>query len=280
MYLEIFDVEHGACALISTSNGKRVMIDCGHNATTGWRPGTFLLSAGIGWLDRLYVTNYDEDHVSGYPNLANNVSIGALFRNPSVWPATIRHLKSEDGIGIGIERLVWSIENVFTGGPTPAIADYGDTKFSAYWNYYGFLPGFFDDENNLSLVVFVACGQHKFIFPSDMERNGWLQLLRNPAFIAELRGVNVFVASHHGRENGYCEEVMNLCPGIEAIVMSDKKMGFQSQETLDRYRKHARGFNYYGKTRHVLTTARDGYMCFSVPSGGIANVSLGSPVAA
>jgi hypothetical protein len=42
MYLEIFDVEHGACALINTSNGKRVMIDCGHNAATNWRPGYHL----------------------------------------------------------------------------------------------------------------------------------------------------------------------------------------------------------------------------------------------
>ncbi len=82
MYVEIFDVEHGACAIITTSNGKRVMIDCGHNATTGWKPGTALLAGGVHRLDRLYITNYDEDHVSGYSNLANSVSIGALFRNP------------------------------------------------------------------------------------------------------------------------------------------------------------------------------------------------------
>jgi hypothetical protein len=167
MFLEIFDVEHGACALVTTSNGRRVMIDCGHNATTSWRPGTFLLSAGIGRLDRLYITNYDEDHVSGYPNLADNVSIGALFRNPSVQPAAIRYLKSEDGMGVGIERLVWSIENVFTGGSLPAIENYGDTSLSVYWNQYGYgiLPFSFDDENNLSLVVFITCGQHKVHLP-------------------------------------------------------------------------------------------------------------------
>jgi hypothetical protein len=204
---------HGACALITTSNGKRVMIDCGHNAATNWRPGSALVAAGIHWLDRLYVTNFDEDHVSGYPNLMDNVRIGALYRNPSVAPSIIRHLKTEDGMGVGIERLVLSMEHVFTGGRPPAIEDYGDTSLSVYWNNYGFLGGF-TDENNLSLVVFVTCGQHKFIFPGDVEREGWLQLLWNPSFVAELRGVNVFVASHHGRENGYCEEVLDLCPGI------------------------------------------------------------------
>jgi beta-lactamase superfamily II metal-dependent hydrolase len=274
MFLEIFDVEHGACALITTSNGKRVMIDCGHNAATNWRPGSTLVAAGIHCLDRLYVTNFDEDHVSGYPNLMDNVSIRALYRNPSVAPATIRWLKTEDGVGVGIERLVLSMEHVFTGGPPPAVEDYGDTSFSVYWNNYGVLGGF-TDENNLSLVVFVTCGQHKFIFPGDMEKKGWRHLVWNPAFVAELRGVNVFVASHHGRENGYCEEVLNLCPGIEAVIISDKKMGYQSQETVDRYRSYARGFNYNGEIRRVLTTRCDGRMFFSVPALGAANVMLG-----
>jgi beta-lactamase superfamily II metal-dependent hydrolase len=275
MFMEIFDVEHGACALVTTSNGKRAMIDCGHNTTTDWKPGGALAAAGIHRLDRLYVTNYDEDHVSGYPDLIENVFIGTLCRNPSVAPATIRHLKTEDGMGPGIEQLVLSMEYLFTGGPPPVVEDYGDTSFSLYWNQYGARPIGFDDENNLSLVVFVTCGRHKFIFPGDMEKEGWRQLLWNPGFIEELRGVNAFVASHHGRENGYCEEVLNLCPSIEAVIISDKKMGYQSQETVNRYRSYARGFNYNGEVRRVLTTRRDGRMFFSVPIVGNANVVLG-----
>jgi beta-lactamase superfamily II metal-dependent hydrolase len=279
MVLEIFDVEHGACALITASNGKRVMIDCGDNATTSWRPGDELRRRSIGFLDRLYITNFDEDHVSGYPNLADNINIGALFRNPTVLPGTIRHLKSEDGMGVGIERLVWSMENYFTGGPVPPNQDFGDAFFTNYSNTYGFLPGQFDDENNLSFITFVRCGAHKIIFPGDMEREGWLALLRNPAFVTELNGVHVFVASHHGRENGYCEEVMRLCPNIQVVVISDKAKGYQSQETTDRYRAHARGFDYQDTYRRVLTTRRDGYMWFSFPSLGSASVVLGTAAA-
>jgi len=53
MILDIYDVEHGACALITTSNGRRILINSGHNASTGWRPGTFLCNAGVLGLDRL-----------------------------------------------------------------------------------------------------------------------------------------------------------------------------------------------------------------------------------
>jgi beta-lactamase superfamily II metal-dependent hydrolase len=280
MIVEIFDVEHGACALVTTSNGKRVMIDAGHNATTGWRPGDALRRAGVGFLERLYVTNFDEDHVSGYPNLANNINLGALFRNPSVAPATIRHLKSVDGMGIGIERLIWTMENYFTGGPVPPYQDFGDVTFSTYWNQYGLFPPYFDDENNLSLVVFVICGIHKFIFPGDMERDGWLALWQNPTFVAELAGVTIFVASHHGRENGYCEEVMRLCPNINLVVISDKAKGHQSQETTDRYRSHTRGIIYNGDSRHVLTTRRDGNMSFTMPAQGMGTVTLALAAAA
>ena len=83
----------------------------------------------------------------------------------------------------------------------------------------------------------------------------------------------MFVASHHGRET--CEDVLNFCPRIEAVVISDKKMGYQSQETVGRYRAYARGFNYNGDTRHVLTTRRDGRMFFSALAVGAANVMLG-----
>lgn len=37
MELKVFDVEHGACALLSCDNGARLMIDCGHNSTTHLR---------------------------------------------------------------------------------------------------------------------------------------------------------------------------------------------------------------------------------------------------
>jgi hypothetical protein len=56
MDLRIFNVEHGACALLTTDAGHRLVIDCGHNATTGWYPGEYLAGQGIGGLDALCVS--------------------------------------------------------------------------------------------------------------------------------------------------------------------------------------------------------------------------------
>src|ERR1700676_674280 len=94
LILDIFDVEHGACALITTSGGKHIMVDCGDNRSTGWEPGTALLRRGISSLERLIVTNYDEDHASGFANLYANIAVFGLQRNGNVSAQLIHHLKS------------------------------------------------------------------------------------------------------------------------------------------------------------------------------------------
>lgn len=70
-------------------------------------------------------------------------------------------------MGGGIQALTHTIDNYFTG---PNIPDdiFGDTTLRAFGNPFGTLPLGFDDENNLSLVVFLTCGEHRIVFPGDM----------------------------------------------------------------------------------------------------------------
>jgi len=255
MRLIIFNVEHGACALITTANNRRIMIDVGHNSSTQWYPGNYLSQQGITQLDKLCVTNYDEDHVSGLPNLlSHNINISVLVRNVSVSAQNICSLKTEDGMGTGIAKLV-GILPTYVGG-APSFDDNGDVSFSFFYNCY---PADFDDENNLSLVVFVRAGTVNLVFPGDLEVAGWRKLLANPQFCAALRSTNVFVASHHGRENGYCEDVFKFCKP-QAVIVSDSAIKYDSQQVANLYRKHTSGVNTPAGTRHVLTTRRDGWM--------------------
>jgi beta-lactamase superfamily II metal-dependent hydrolase len=265
MYLEVFDVEHGACALITTSNDKRVMIDCGHNSTTEWKPSTELIARGIWSLDQLIVSNYDEDHVSGFPDLVGLINIKVLARNASVSSAVLRTLKSQDGMDRGIAYLCHYIDNVFNGGP-PAVADndYGDTSFTFFRNTPGIPPFGFDDENNLSLVTFVTCGAHRFIFPGDMEKAGWRALLQNPLFRVYLNGVTNFVASHHGRENGYLEDVIYALSAHPGGHHLGQKNGLSIAGNGGSIPKPRKRFPADGGERRVLTTRRDGYMRFDV----------------
>ena len=258
MQLQIFDVEHGACALLTCDNGTRFMIDCGHNATTDWRPGTYLKQQGVDTLEMLAVTNYDEDHVSGIANLFDTIDVRWLVRNSDVSSEAIRDLKSEDGMGAGIERLIHGIEYVFTGG-TDSFPVFSGLEWQAFWND----PSTFDDENNLSCVVHLKCHGIGVMFPGDLERSGWLELLKRTAFQQALRDTSVLVASHHGRENGCCGEIFAYCKPYY-IVISDKGYMYDTQKTIPFYRSITTGGPFRDSTRRrVLTTRRDGRIGFN-----------------
>lgn len=274
MDLTIFDVEHGACALLECDDRTRLMIDCGHNSSTGWHPGRHLRRQGITHLDLLAITNYDEDHASGLPDLLSQVSVGRLWRNRSVTPATLKQLKSEDGMGPGIDRLVdMAAEYSYFGGEEPV---FEGLERRAFWNEYPL----FDDENNLSMVLELRCHGHSFLFPGDLEASGWRALLQNDAGFREaVSRASGLIASHHGRESGICPELFDdyHCKPF-FVVISDKGYQHDTQETVPYYRSKALGSYFGTETRHVLTTRNDGAIRFRfLPDGKWFAESLATP---
>src|SRR5262245_3383443 len=233
-----------------------MMIDCGHNATTGWRPHLQLLHEGIHRLDILAITNYDEDHVSGLPELRDQIAVSHLWRNRSVAPEVLRHLKSEDGMGPGIDALV---DMVRTFNQPSSIALEGVEREAFYLSYPEFT-----DENNLSFVIFLRINGIGFLFPGDIESAGWEALLQREERLRQIvPTISVLVASHHGRIGGYHAELFTKygCrPSL--VVISDKGYVHETQETVSLYAQHARGAIFRGKDRRVLTTRHDNAITF------------------
>lgn len=94
------------------------------------------------------------------------------------------------------------------------------------------------------------------IFPGDVETTGWESLLQGDPFREHLSRVTTFVASRHGRESGYLEEVFDLC-NPEIMIISDESIQYDTQEV--DYAPHATGVQWdTGETRSVLTTRNDG----------------------
>ena len=114
--LEIFNVAHGQCSLISSDDGAHMLIDCGHNGGTGWRPSDMLARRGMHWLDELVITNCDEDHASDLPNVLATVDIGCLTRNPTV-AGDIRSNLAIVPLGVGGQV------SLFTLTPTHLVVD-------------------------------------------------------------------------------------------------------------------------------------------------------------
>lgn len=255
MLIEIFDVDHGFCALVTADDGQHVLFDCGRNSLTGLSPSGILFARGIRQVEALVVSHADEDHVSDLPALGRQAYVRSLITNDSLTSSTLQNLKSEAGeIGRGAQEVIWRTNRfllALTGGVQYPILPQAELVY--FRNPY---PTF-SDLNNLSLVTFLHYGDIHIIFPGDVEAPGWRSLLLDSDFRAHLMRVNVFVASHHGRENGFCDEVFAYCRP-EIVVISDCGIRHASQEMTDTYAARAMGVWLGFERRKVLTTRCDG----------------------
>lgn len=252
MEIKIFDVEHGFCGLVIADNGNSILIDCGHNESTGFRPHQYLRKIGQSSVESLIISNYDEDHLSDLPFLIRNTSIGTLYRNKSLSGSILRQLKQMNGpLASGMLALLEMIGNY-----TADIVSPPEFSVIQLFHYHNSYPDF-DDTNNLSLVTFLDYKNIHIIFPGDMETAGWKALLGDSDFIKHLMGVNVFIASHHGRKSGFCSEVFDLIkPDI--IIISDESIRYDTQENIYNS-NHCKGIAWNNtEVRYIISTRSDG----------------------
>lgn len=251
MWIRIFDVTDGFCAYVVADDGDALLIDCGYNTQTGFRPSSYVRRQGRTSMQGLIVSNYDEDHLRDLPNMLKAVRIETLYRNKSVSAEELRRIKLARGpaLGDGTKALLGMMSAYTHDAYAPKLAG---AEMVMFHNPY---PKF-DDTNNLSLVTFLHYRDIHVIFPGDLEKAGWQALLGNWSFRGHLERVNFFVASHHGRESGYLADVFEYCnPAI--AILSDGPMRYETQNT--NYAKHVRGLPWRSGTRRsVLTTRNDG----------------------
>ena len=249
MKFEILNVEHGFAAYAVAEDGSIFLFDCGYSSTC--RPSEYLWTQGIRVIRRLFVTNYDEDHIADLPMLRQRFGIEILTRNFSINSAQLCKLKTPP-ISPAMYELLEMIDS-YTGVVSNDQLEPPGIQVQTFQNDYPL----FKDTNNLSLLIFLDIGNLSFVLPGDLEQPGWIELLKNPYVRTLLGSVNIFIASHHGRESGYCREVFDYCsPSL--VVMSDGPIQYDTQEMASIYGQHAIGGWFNGQIRKVLTTRSDG----------------------
>lgn len=273
MILRIWDVQHGACAMLAHQcdngdQGRLAMIDSGDNGLTGWRPSTYIKSQlRRSVLDYLFITNADLDHMSDLNNLwTEGITVSSFHRNRSVSPEALRIIKEANGeLTDDIERYLALHAQYVHPVEAPFDQHMGGITATTFYNPY---PRFYDT-NNLSLVVFFKFGPFKILFPGDLEEDGWVAMLEQPAFRDELAGTTVLVASHHGRTNGYCSRIFDYFKP-QAVVVSDKSIVHSTQKPHYQYAASNHGVlvSNTNRRRRCLTTRKDGWILFKVSDDG------------
>jgi beta-lactamase superfamily II metal-dependent hydrolase len=281
MRLNIWDVRHGACAMIQHINGNIVsplaMIDSG--CTDEWCPSDHITNVlGRNRVDYLFITNADQDHMSDLDGLWEaGIEVGGVYRNTSYTSSQYRQMKLAGGpLTNDAERYAMMCDWTHNGTYPAFNAVMGGIIEHRFWPDYSRHR----DTNNLSMAVFFEYAGFKILFPGDLEEAGWRDLLAQPAFCQHLASTTILVASHHGRENGYVEDVFRHCRP-QAVVMSDKGIEHETQMARPLY--HARVADNYpdgivvlndSRRRFVLTTNADGHIGLTVYDNGRFVVSI------
>jgi beta-lactamase superfamily II metal-dependent hydrolase len=274
MQIEIFDVGHGHCSVMTAPNGSRLMLDCGTKwgEHEFWTPSLHYYKQTVAALAPL---NLDEDHIKDFGEVLKDCDVRLVITNPSIGPDEFRRLKAAP-LAVGAQAYLRWLNAPKSVG-IPESVDFRPVEVRWYWNRYG---GECKTTNDLSLAVVCQFGHFKILFAGDLEANGWCGLLRLREFVEDLRGINVFVASHHGRRSGCHDDVFKFMkPAI--VVISDDEKQHETQETDAWYRARCYGVPLIAdpqKRRHVLTTRSDGSMRINASADGAWKMHWGVPV--
>lgn len=256
MDLRFYDVEHGDCCLLLSQKNEAILVDCGYNPSTKFRPSESLAKQGFGSrrkLHHLILTHPDQDHLRDLPGVIDNLKPANVWQHPQLSLRRISELKAT--LSKAQQAYLLKKKTVRELQPIEVSKKFQTVELRQFY-----LPiGSVRDVNDLSLVTFITEGKFTVCFPGDLTARGWRLHLKNKAFQYWLRETNLFLAPHHGRPTGFYEPVYQFL-NPKLIVISDKEQ-VKGKRITKRvpYQDHSFGVKLSdGSFRKVLTTRGDG----------------------
>lgn len=213
------DVGQGQCLMIA-SEGEFALIDCGSG--NGWYDAgdlaaDALQSAGCFRLDKLILTHYDMDHISGVTGLLDRMEVACIVapeeEDDNGQKGVILREAAEHGVPVETTRML--------------VLRYplGEAEITVY------PPLGERDDNERGLTVLVSARGRDVLVTGDMDRETERRLLRR----FELPDVEVLVAGHHGAKDSTSPELLYITmPEQVVISVGSNAYGHPAEETIQR----------------------------------------------
>lgn len=243
-----FDVGQGDAALVSTPEGRHVLVDTGPHSPSGGAVEFSLLPYlerwGIHRLNDIIITHSDEDHLGGLPTLLREVPVGRVVHNgrpaDTELYAETRRLLDRKGtpqrtVQRGDTLAISPSVRAQVLSPPPRPAHRG-----------------IEGRNSASVVLHLGYGEVDLLLPGDAESDAERDLVRTYGRQLESRVIKV---PHHGSATSSSPDFVRAVSGARgeshAVVSvgQNEQYGMPSEEVLSRWRR--RGAN-------VHSTAQEG----------------------
>lgn len=264
-----WDVQHGNAAYVETPNKKRFVVDLGTGKHAEGNPAFSPLRYlkyrwSVARLDAVIVTHPHRDHIEDISNF-DLLSPGTLYRPGHL---TERDIRGDNPAGANPKIDAYLSVNSRYTFPITKASDPFASENNGGTEVQTFVPSQSPTSNlnNHSIVTVVSHAGSKIVIPGDNEAASWRELLRRRDFREAIRGTDVLLAPHHGRQAGFSGELFqHIEPRL--TVISDGPLSGTSATT-----------SYAGKTsgwivqkrsggrenRKVVTTRRDGVIVVDI----------------
>ncbi len=254
-----FNVQHGNCHAIFSTDNRAVLIDLGWSDS--FSPLGWMKAQGLNTIDVLVITHPHADHIKGIQGLAD-FQTKIIYRPAFVPDELIRDL--DPGL-----KYAWQVINSHWTQPIPITDRFYEATSPGRANFgLQFFGGYSPTANlnNYSIVTVLDYFGLKFMFPGDLEYAGWAALLNHSAFVSAIAGTNILIAAHHGRQQGWCVDLLNyISPQLVIISDSAAKETSYASEYSNRTlgaRVKAKSTGEV-KTKRVVSTRDNGHIDIS-----------------
>ena len=220
--ITVFDVGQGQCIFLR-SGEFTVLIDCGGDRgdANGEEVARKLLMTGHRRIDKLILTHYDTDHVSGTEQLLSRIKIGELLL-----PEVPDNTDNRDRILAAAHEA--SVPYRFVAQDATLCFDEGTLHLFAPPNA---------EVDNASLSALMSVKDYDILITGDLSSTQEHTLLQMHA----LPDLEVLVAGHHGSKNATSAELLSAAtPDVVLISVGKNSYGHPSPKTLSAQKFIAR----------------------------------------
>jgi beta-lactamase superfamily II metal-dependent hydrolase len=265
-----WDVQHGHATYIKTPNNKHIVIDLGIGDYSGkntvFSPLLHLKNQyGVQQLEYVIISHPHLDHIDDILNF-DALSPKVLTRPKQITNAEV--MKEEEIIKTirnqdkpKFEKYC-EINNRYSQPVGVGTDDPTDANNLGGMKIVTFNPTTcsHNNFNNHSIVTVIEYAETKVVIPGDNEACSFDELMQREAFKAAVKNADILLAPHHGRENGYHNDFVNLV-NPRLTIVSDGR--FCDTSANGRYSQKSRGWAVYkgngtSSERKCLTTNSDG----------------------
>lgn len=221
-----FAVGKAHMTLVQFPDGQNMLVDCCR--CPDYPTPLDHLKPRIRSLDIVVITHPHRDHLTGLKDVCEWYKPGAMWHNG-------RYFRPDPVYDD------WSFYERLRGGtisycnPVQVRRGHamtvGDTTVYIAAPSTPHLNGTVEDENNNSLIIAMTTGKAKVVLTGDTEEEQWAATDLSP-----LANASIFLASHHGREDGFSERVLRVIKPQRIIVSCG---GPCDTEAIENYRRFA-----------------------------------------